>query len=50
MKLGSMGDPYVFVYQGREIKFCCPACKPQFENDPDKYMKKIKNAEAAQKK
>jgi len=50
MKLGSMGDPYVFVYQGREIKFCCPASKPQFENDPDKYMKKIKDAEAAQKK
>ena len=21
MKLGSMGDPYVFVYQGQEIKF-----------------------------
>jgi Heavy metal binding domain len=23
MKLGSMGDPYVFVYEGQEIKLCC---------------------------
>jgi|SRR5208282_1974194 len=47
MKLGSMGDPYVFVYQGQEIKFCCSGCKPIFLQDPDKYMKKIQDAEAA---
>jgi YHS domain-containing protein len=47
MKLGSMGDPYVFVYQGQEIKFCCSSCKPEFLKDPDKYMKKIQDAEAA---
>jgi YHS domain-containing protein len=41
MKLGSMGDPYVFVYQGQEIKFCCAGCKQLFLEDPDKYMKKI---------
>jgi YHS domain-containing protein len=50
MKLGSMGDPYVFVYQGQEIKFCCPDCKPEFLKDPDKYMKKIQDAEAASQK
>jgi YHS domain-containing protein len=47
MKLGSMGDPYVFAYQGQEIKFCCPDCKPEFLKDPDKYMKKIQDAETA---
>jgi YHS domain-containing protein len=50
MKLGSMGDPYVFAYQGQEIKFCCPDCKPEFLKDPDKYMKKIQDAEAAAQK
>jgi YHS domain-containing protein len=41
MKLGSMGDPYVFVYQGQVIKFCCADCKPVFLKDPKKYMRKI---------
>jgi YHS domain-containing protein len=50
MKLGSMGDPYVFVYQGQEVKMCCAGCKPKFDKDPDKYMKTIKDAEAAAKK
>jgi YHS domain-containing protein len=44
MKLGSMGDPYVFVYQGQEIKLCCPDCKPVFLKDPNKYLKKIQDA------
>jgi len=50
MKLGSMDEPYVFVYQGQEIKFCCSACKPLFLKDPDKYMKKIQDAKTAAKK
>ena len=45
MKLGSMGAPYVFVYQGQQIKLCCPDCKPVFLNDPNKYLKKIQDAE-----
>ena len=45
MKLGSMGNPYVFVYQGQEIKLCCSDCKPVFLQDPDKYLKKIQDAE-----
>ena len=47
MKLGSMGNPYVFVYQGQEIKFCCADCKPVFLKDPEKYLKKIQDAETA---
>ena len=49
MKLGSMGDPYVFVYQGQEIKFCCANCKPQFLQNPDKYLKKIADASSSPK-
>jgi YHS domain-containing protein len=44
MKLRSMGDPYVFVYKGQEIKLCCPDCKATFLKDPNKYLKKIKDA------
>ena len=40
-KLGSMGDPVVFAYQGQEIKLCCKSCKPKFDKDPEKYLKKL---------
>jgi YHS domain-containing protein len=46
-KLGEMGKPYVFEYQGREVKLCCPDCKKDFEKDPAKYMKKIEAADNA---
>ena len=49
MDLHSMGGPYVFVYQGQEVKMCCANCKPAFLNNPGPYMKKIQDAEAAQK-
>ena len=46
---GDMGDPIVFVYSNKdvnkELKFCCPMCKPKFLKDPDKYMKIIRAAE-----
>ncbi|MBL4809718.1 MAG: TRASH domain-containing protein, partial [Phycisphaerales bacterium] len=32
-KLGSMGDPIVKLYNGREVKFCCKMCVPKFEKD-----------------
>ena len=40
-KLGSMGDPYVFVHEGQEIKFCCEGCMPSFEKDPKKFLAKL---------
>jgi len=47
---GDMGKPIEFIYQtngiNQEIKFCCPMCKPQFLENPDKYMKVIQDAEA----
>jgi len=50
MKLGDMGKPYVFVYQGQEIKVCDKSEKKDFDKDPDKYMKKLADAEAKLKK
>ena len=46
-KLGGMGDPYVFTYEGREIKLCCKDCKKDFDKDPKKFVKKIEKAEKA---
>ena len=46
---GDMGAPYVFVYQGQEIKLCCSGCKKDFLKDPAKYLKKIKELAAKQK-
>jgi hypothetical protein len=30
-KLGSMGDPIVYVHEGRQVKFCCKGCVPSFK-------------------
>jgi YHS domain-containing protein len=40
-KLGEMGDPFVYAYKGREIKFCCKGCLKDFNKDPAKYLKLI---------
>ena len=48
-KLDSMGKPYVFVYQGQEVKLCCSGCKKDFDKDPAKYLKKIREADTAKK-
>ena len=49
-KLGEMGDPFVYAYKGREIKFCCKGCLKDFNKEPDKYIKQIEEAEAKAKK
>ena len=48
--LGDMGKPFVFTYEGQEIKLCCKSCQKDFKKDPAKYMKKIKDAEAEKAK
>jgi len=40
-KLGTMGDPVTKVYDGREVRFCCPACPPKFEKDQAANLAKI---------
>ena len=47
---GDMGGPYVFVYQGQEVKLCCSSCKKDFDKDPAKYLKKIREADTPAKK
>jgi len=32
-KLGSMGDPVVKLYDGREVRYCCGGCIKKFEKD-----------------
>ena len=32
-KLGGMGEPFIKVYDGREVRFCCPKCPAKFEKD-----------------
>jgi YHS domain-containing protein len=48
-KLGEMGKPVPYEYKGREIKFCCKDCIKDFNKDPDKYVKKLDEAEAKAK-
>lgn len=40
-RLGAMGDPVVTVYDGREVRFCCPGCIEKFEAAKDDYWKKV---------
>jgi len=49
-KLGEMGKPFVFTYEGQEIKLCCKNCQKDFKKDPAKYVKKIKLAQAEKAK
>jgi hypothetical protein len=42
---GDMGDPYVFTYEGREVKLCCEGCLKDFKKNPAKYLKKMDAAE-----
>jgi YHS domain-containing protein len=50
MKFDGMGKPYVFVYKGQEIKVCDKSEKTDFDKAPDKYLKKLADAEAQPKK
>src|SRR4029450_7276455 len=38
-KLGDMGDPYVFTYEGKEVQLCCKSCKKDFDKNPKKFVK-----------
>jgi YHS domain-containing protein len=49
-KLDSMGKPYIFKHEGREVQLCCKSCLKDFKKDPAKYIKKIEEAEAKAKK
>jgi hypothetical protein len=51
MQLGMMDSkPYVFVYKDQEIKLCDKSEKADFDRNPDKYLKKLADAQAKLKK
>lgn len=31
-------DTLISEYKGKFYAFCCPGCKPQFDEDPEKYL------------
>lgn len=41
MELGSMGDPVVRHYDGREVRFCCAGCIEKFEANKDEHLAKM---------
>jgi YHS domain-containing protein len=45
-KLGEMGEPFVHVHEGTTVKFCCKSCLKDFNEDPEKYIAMIKEAQA----
>jgi YHS domain-containing protein len=41
---GAMGEPYVFTYEGREVRLCCKSCRADFDKETAKYVAKIDEA------
>lgn len=41
---GDMGEPFVFTYEGREMKLCCKSCEKDFKKDKAKFVKKFDEA------
>ena len=39
---GTINKELYADYKGERVYFCCMACKPQFDKDPEKYIKKLK--------
>ena len=45
LDLDAMGGPVRHEHEGHTVFFCCDGCLPQFEDDPEKYLDKIEQAE-----
>ena len=39
--LTSMGEPFVHVWNGTTVKFCCKGCLEDFEKEPKKFLAKL---------
>ncbi len=40
--MGGKINKSVFTeYKGKKVYFCCAACKPKFEKEPEKYIAKL---------
>jgi YHS domain-containing protein len=40
---GDIDKQYFADYNGKRVYFCCPMCAPQFNKDPEKYIKKLED-------
>ena len=40
-ELGTMGEPVVVTFEGREFRLCCSGCKARLENESAKYIAKV---------
>jgi len=38
---GKINKDIFTEYKGKKVYFCCPACKPEFEKNPEKYISKL---------
>ncbi len=47
-KLGSMGKPVKVTHDGTEVQLCCKNCIKDFEKEPVKFVKMVKDAAAKQ--
>ncbi len=47
---GKMGKPIKVTSNGTDVYLCCKMCKKDFDKDPAKYVKMVKDAEAAKAK
>jgi YHS domain-containing protein len=44
-QLGAMGAPTTIQYHGTDVRFCCKDCEKEFQKDPDKYLKRLEQAQ-----
>lgn len=49
-KLGEHGKPVKVTHEGTDVYLCCKDCLKDFNKEPAKYVKQVKEAEAAAKK
>lgn len=46
--LGSMGDPIVYVKDGREVRFCCGGCEKKYDKSTETYSAEVDKKIVAQ--
>ena len=43
-KLGEHGKPFKITHEGTDVYLCCKSCKKDFEKEPAKFTKMVKDA------
>lgn len=49
-KVGQMGPPIKYEYNGKVYNLCCPMCIRNFKNNPEKYSKIAEDEVKGEKK